>query len=54
MDGKLIRYRFEATFSYYYWSCIVLARDKREAVNIAFKEFNIPSGASFSIEVLPG
>lgn len=54
MLGNLIRYKFEASLGYYYWGCIVIARSKREAVEIAFRAFKIPSGADFTIEVLPG
>jgi hypothetical protein len=53
-DRNLKRYRFEAHDGYNYWGCVVIARSKREAVMIAFREMNIPLGADFKIEVLPG
>lgn len=52
MSKQLKRYRFEATFEKYYWGCIINAYDKRSAVLQAFKELNIPNGASFMIEVV--
>lgn len=50
----LYRYRFTAHLGYHHWECVVIARTRREAVEIAFREMRIPSGADFIIEVIPG
>lgn len=51
---NMARYHFTASFGDNYWECVVIARTRREAVEIAFRELRIPSGADFTIEVMPG